>query len=220
LLNVIIVKIMDIETTLVSPFRVVIIGGFPTTTPKLDRTVPLVITLMVKEFSDIAPKDYDSNEEIMSDHIEESTTPMSLEVTLVTTKFIDVSPKDNTPILSEVTLAITELVDVLSEDLPDKLSPTRVDWHAIKLVSGASLFKLPHHRIDPVKHIELERQLDELSLVIKQLCLVPINIHYYEDKFWRYLVTKDVDQIRDATIYDRPMSDSSMNADMEASYIL
>jgi len=33
-------------------------------------------------------------------------------------------------------------------------------------------------------------------------------------------VTKDVGQIRDATIYGRPMFDNSMNADMEESHTL
>jgi len=57
---------------------------------------------------------------------------------------------------------ITELVDVLSEDLQDKLPPTRVDQHVIKLVSGATLSGLPHHRIDPVKHIEILNSKDKL----------------------------------------------------------
>jgi len=68
---------------------------------------------VVKEFSYIAPKDFDSDKEITSDHIEEFTTPMSLEVTPVTMEFTDVSPKDSTLILPEVTPMITELVAVL-----------------------------------------------------------------------------------------------------------
>jgi len=39
------------------PFRVVIIGGVPATAPMLDSTIPPVITLVVKESSDIASKD-------------------------------------------------------------------------------------------------------------------------------------------------------------------
>ena len=31
----------------------------------------------------------------------------------------------------------------------------------------------------------------------------PINIHFYEDKFWNYIVTKDDDHIRDISIYGR-----------------
>jgi len=85
-----------------------------------------------------------------------------------------------------------ELVDVLSEDLPDKLPSTYDIQHAIELVSGASPPDLPHHKIDHVKHVKLARQVDVLSLEIKQQCLVPISIHVYEDKFWSYVVTEDV----------------------------
>jgi len=77
---------------------------------------------------------------------------------------------------------------------------------------------LPHPRLDPTKQIELKEQVDELSLENKQQCLIPINTHVYEDKFWSYIVTKDVSRIRDNIIYSRPMSDSSMNADMKESH--
>jgi len=66
---------------------------------------------------------------------------------------------------------------------------------------------LPHSRLDPTKQIELKGQVDELSLEVNQSCLVPINIHFYEDKLWSYIVTKDVGQIRDITIYDRSASE-------------
>ena len=69
-------------------------------------------------------------------------------------------------------------------------------------------------------HTELKGQVNELSLDIKQLCIVPISIHFFENKFWSYIVTKDVGRIRDAIIYGRPISNSSMNADMEESYTL
>ena len=60
-------------------------------------------------------------------------------------------------------------------------------------------------------HTELKWQVDDLSLDVKQQCLVPINIHSYEDKFWSYIVTKDVGQIKDVTIYNRSMSENLMN---------
>jgi len=103
---------------------------------------------------------------------------------------------------------------VFSEDLPDKLPPTHDIQHAIELVSGAKLDDLLHHRIDYIKHIKLERQVDELSLEIKQQCTVPINTYVYKDKFYSYVVSKDVSQIKDVTIYSWAMSDNSMNAVM------
>jgi len=54
--------------------------------------------------------------------------------------------------------------------------------------------------IDRVKHNELERQV-ELPKEVKQQCLVPINIHSYEDKFWSYIVTKEVGHIKGVIIY-------------------
>ena len=61
--------------------------------------------------------------------------------------------------------------------------------------------------MDPTKQIKLKGQVDELSLKVNQSCLVPINIHFYEDKFWGYIVTKDIDQIRDIIIYSRSASE-------------
>jgi len=56
--------------------------------------------------------------------------------------------------------------------------------HAIELIPRANLFDLPHHpRLDPTKQIELKWIVDELSLEVSQPCLVPIYIHFYENKF-------------------------------------
>ena len=87
---------------------------------------------------------------------------------------------------------IKEFVVVFSENLPDKLLLMCDIQHAIQLVSGASLLDLPHHKIDHVKHIEPESQVDELLLEIKQQCLISINTHIYQNKFWSYIMTKDV----------------------------
>ena len=64
---------------------------------------------------------------------------------------------------------------------------------------------LPHYRKDPTMNTELKEQVD-LSLDVKQQFLVPINIHFYEDKFWSYIVTKNVGQTKDVVIYDRSIS--------------
>ena len=57
-------------------------------------------------------------------------------------------------------------------------------------------------------HTELKGQ------VVKQQCFVPINIHFYEDKFWSYIMTKGVDQSKDVDIYDRFISKNFENAVM------
>jgi len=55
--------------------------------------------------------------------------------------------------------------------------------HATNLVPEVSLTNLPHHRMNPTKHTELKRQVDELPLEVKQQCLVPIDVHSTRTSF-------------------------------------
>ena len=155
---------------------------------------------------------------ITGDNLKESSTSSPLEVIPDITEFTDISPKDSTLNLLEVNSIITESV-VFFEDLPDKLLLTRDIQHAIELIPGANLPDLSHSRLDPTKQTELKGQVDELSLEVNQLCLVPIDIHLYEDKFLSYVLIKDVGQIKNVTIYGRAMSDNSINAIMRGSSI-
>ena len=100
--------------------------------------------------------------------------------------------KKSTSSLLEVTPVTTELDDVLSEDLLRKLPPTHDIQPVVDLIIGASLPDLPHPRLNPTEKTEFERQVGELSLEGKPQFLIPINTHVYEDKFWNYIVTKDV----------------------------
>ena len=59
---------------------------------------------MIKKFSDITSKDYDPDEEITGDNIEDFNTLSPLEATPEIMEFTDVSHKDSTLILPEVTL--------------------------------------------------------------------------------------------------------------------
>ena len=121
------------------------------------------------------------------------------------TEFTDVFPEDNTIFLSEVTHVSMEFNDVLSEDLLHKLPPTR-DIQHVDLTPEASLLDLPHLRLNPTKKTEFEKQVDKLSLKGKPQFLIPINTHVYEDKFWNYIVTKDVGQIENFTIYGQSIA--------------
>jgi len=143
-----------------------------------------------------------------------------VEVTFVTTEFTDISPRYSTPISPILIHVITGSAEVLHEDFPDRLQPMRDIQHVIDLTPGASLPDLPHHRIDPTMHIELKARVDELSLNVKQQCIVPISIHFFKDKFWSYIVTKDVSQTKNVIIYVRPMSKHSMNSVMRESSII
>jgi len=78
---------------------------------------------------------------------------------------------------------------------------------------------LPHPKLNPTE-TEFERQVDELSLEGKAQILMPINIHVYEDKFWNYIVTKDVGQIKNFTIYGQSISKDLKGTVMEETNVL
>ena len=121
------------------------------------------------------------DKKITGDNLKVSSTSNPLEVVPDITEFTDVSPKDSTLNLLEVNPIVKESIVVFSEEPPDKLLLTYDIQHVIELIPGANLPDLPHSRLNPTKQIEL--QVDELSLEVNQSCLVPINIHFYEDKF-------------------------------------
>jgi hypothetical protein len=62
----------------------------------------------------------------------------------------------------EVKSVLNEFQDVFLEDLPDHLPPMRDIQHAIDFVPGDTLPNLPHYRLNPTAHIELQSQVDAL----------------------------------------------------------
>ena len=186
------------------------------------------------------PENYDSDEEIQGDEIEESNTSIPLEVIQVTTEPIidvlldnnslttpeinpvikestDVSLEDHTSSILEITPVITEsnvvsleestpvtlditpvIMEFVHEDLTDTLPPTREIQPAIELVPRVSL---PDFGMEVIPHLETSEVLT--SLEVRQQCLIPTDVHVYTDPFWNYVVTKDLSQIKDVTIYDQ-----------------
>ena len=128
------------------------------------------------------PEDSNSNKEIMGDNIEEFSTFSPLEVILVAA-VTNVFHEDNTLYLPEVTAVTIVFDDVLSADLLGKLPPAHDIQHAVDLIPGANLPDLPHPMLNLIEQTECGRQVDELSLEIKQQCIVPNDVHFYEDKF-------------------------------------
>jgi hypothetical protein len=57
---------------------------------------------------------------------------------------------------------LKEFLDVFPSKLPDALPLMRDVQHVIDLVPGATLLSLPHYRINPNEHAELQRQVCEL----------------------------------------------------------
>ena len=96
--------------------------------------------------------------------------------------------------------------DAFFEDLIGTLPPMTDIQHANESTPGINLLDLPHHRKDHIMHTELKGQVDDLSPDVRQRRFVPINIHFYEDKFWSYIVTKGIDQTKDVDIYDQSIS--------------
>ena len=62
----------------------------------------------------------------------------------------------------EVGKLLSNFSDIEPEELPNELPPMRNVQQAIDLVSGSQLPNLPAYRMNPSKHAELKRQVNEL----------------------------------------------------------
>ena len=57
----------------------------------------------------------------------------------------------------EVAPILQEFADIFLEELPEGLPPMQDIQHAIDLIPGSSLPNLPHYRMSPTDHAELQR---------------------------------------------------------------
>jgi len=74
----------------------------------------------------------------------------------------EVAKESHETILPAVAPIIIDFADVFFKDLPDQLPLMRNIQHAIDLILGATLPNLPHYRMNPMEHAELQRQVKEL----------------------------------------------------------
>ena len=70
----------------------------------------------------------------------------------------------NCKVPESVKSLVQEFEDLMPEDLPQQLPPLRDIQHAIDFVPGSSLPNLPHYRMSPTEHVELQRQVQELLM--------------------------------------------------------
>ena len=105
----------------------------------------------------------------------------------------EVAKESHETILPKVAPIITKFADVFPNDLPGQLPPMRNIQHAIDLVPGATLPNLSHYRMNPMEHVELQRQVEELLsrwFIRKSLspCAVPALLTSKKDGTWRMCV--------------------------------
>ena len=62
----------------------------------------------------------------------------------------------------KVKSVLQEFKDVFPEELPDHLLPMCDIQHVIDFVPKVTLPNLPHYRMSPAEHAELQRQVEEL----------------------------------------------------------
>ena len=93
----------------------------------------------------------------------------------------------------EVKSVLQEFKDVFPKELLDHLPSMHDIQHAIDFVPKATLPNLPHHRISPAEHVELQRQVEELlreGFVHESMspCIVPALLTPKQDGTWRMCV--------------------------------
>ena len=90
----------------------------------------------------------------------------------------------------EVTSMLQEFKDVFPEELLDHLPPMHDIQHAIDFVRRVTLPNLPHYRMSPAEHAELQSQVEELlrkGFVRENTspCAVPALLTPKKDGTWR-----------------------------------
>ncbi|KAI0500729.1 hypothetical protein KFK09_018945 [Dendrobium nobile] len=93
----------------------------------------------------------------------------------------------------EVTQLLADFADVIPTDLPQEFPSVRPIQHQIDFVPGANLPNLPHYKMSPVEHQQLQKIIDDLldkQLIQPSLspCAVPALLVPKKDGTWRMCI--------------------------------